>query len=101
MDEDMLDSQRSFRLLDWEIEVDYSDLDVDQGNDGTEVEQEFQDDIKNITIEIERMTPNLSAVDRLDGVENRLKETEEEFDAARKESRTAKDKFAAVKQKWI
>src|SRR5438270_14006738 len=74
MDEDMPDSQRTFWPSDWEIEVDYSDLDVHQRNDGTEVEQEFQDDIKNITIEIERMTPNLSAIDRLYAVENRLKE---------------------------
>lgn len=93
-------SQRSIRSSDWRLEVDYSDLDQEQKENGnTEIEQEFQDEIKNITAEIERMAPNLKAVDRLDGVETRLKETEEEFDTARKEAKTAKDKFTAVKQK--
>jgi len=35
----------------------------------------------------------------LDGIEQRLQDTEKEFDSARKEAKTAKDKFNAVKQK--
>ncbi|RUP47360.1 cohesin complex subunit psm1 [Jimgerdemannia flammicorona] len=93
-------SQRSIRSSDWRIEVDYSELDDDKkSDDSVEVEQKLQNEIKIITSEIERMAPNLKAVDRLDGVESRLRETEEEFDTARREAKTAKDKFTAIKQK--
>ncbi|RUS31129.1 LOW QUALITY PROTEIN: hypothetical protein BC938DRAFT_478410 [Jimgerdemannia flammicorona] len=96
-------SQRSIRSSDWRIEVDYSELDDDKkSDDSVEVEQKLQNEIKIITSEIERMAPNLKAVDRLDGVESRLRETEEEFDTARREAKTAKDKFTAIKQKrWV
>ena len=36
---------------------------------------------------------------RLDGIEQRLHDTEREFDSARREAKTAKDKFNSVKQK--
>ena len=36
---------------------------------------------------------------RLDGIEQRLHDTEREFDSARKEAKTAKDRFNSVKQK--
>jgi len=35
----------------------------------------------------------------LDGIEQRLHDTEREFDSARREAKTAKDRFNAVKQK--
>lgn len=52
-----------------------------------------------MTSEIERMAPNRKAIDRLDGVENRLKETMDDFDRARAEAKSLKDQFLAVKQR--
>lgn len=62
------------------------------------MELEFQETIKNLSAEIERIAPNMRAVDRLDEVENKLKETAKEFDNARKEAKSAKDAFTKIKQ---
>lgn len=37
----------------------------------------------------------------LDGIEQRLHDTEKEFDSARREAKTAKDRFNNVKQKRL
>ncbi|CAG8591189.1 9826_t:CDS:10 [Paraglomus occultum] len=84
----------------WNVEVDYSGLDREQKEDDSpETEQKFLKDIQEKAAEIERVAPNLKAIERLDGVEQRLHETEREFDSARREAKTAKEKFNAIKQK--
>lgn len=59
---------------------------------------EFQETIQSLTTEIDRIAPNMRAVDRLDDVENKLKETAKEFDNARREAKSAKDAFTKIKQ---
>ncbi|RKO89909.1 P-loop containing nucleoside triphosphate hydrolase protein [Blyttiomyces helicus] len=81
------------------IAVDFSSLDDNLREDRSDrIELELTDAITALSAEIDRMAPNMRAVDRLDEVENKLRATAEEFDAARREARTAKDKFNAVKQ---
>lgn len=45
------------------------------------------------------MAPNLKAMERLDDVEAKLKDTEKEADKARKESKDARDHFNDVKRR--
>ena len=45
------------------------------------------------------MAPNMRAIERLEGVESRLKTTEKEFEDARRRAKEAKDLFQDVKDK--
>ncbi|KAG0024998.1 Structural maintenance of chromosomes protein 1 [Podila clonocystis] len=63
-----------------------------------QMENEFLDRLRLLSEEIERLAPNMKAIDRLDGVEARLRKTDKEFNAARKSARTIKEAFSAVKQ---
>lgn len=55
--------------------------------------------IKILSGELDRMAPNMKAIERLEGVENRLHDTEKDFENSRKEAKKAKDKFQNVKDK--
>ncbi|KAJ3036857.1 Structural maintenance of chromosomes protein 1 [Rhizophlyctis rosea] len=82
------------------IAVDFSELKKDEQQDGsTEMDARFQDKIKSMTSDIEKMAPNMRAVDKLGEVETKLRATAEEFDNARKEAKSAKDAFNSVKQR--
>ncbi|KAG0331981.1 Structural maintenance of chromosomes protein 1 [Podila humilis] len=63
-----------------------------------QMENEFLDQLRHLSDQIERLAPNMKAIDRLDGVEARLRQTDREFNAARKSARTIKEAFANVKQ---
>ncbi|KAF9316118.1 Structural maintenance of chromosomes protein 1 [Podila horticola] len=63
-----------------------------------QMENEFLDRLRLLSEEIERLAPNMKAIERLDGVEARLRQTDKEFNAARKSARTIKEAFSAVKQ---
>ena len=65
------------------------------------MEHTFTDRIKQLAADIDRMAPNMKALDRLDGVENRLKATEQEFEQARRKAKDLKNKFLAVKQRRV
>lgn len=93
-------SQMSIQSTNWAISVNYSSLSRNfKENDDSSIEDEFQAGIQEISQQIDQMAPNLKAVDRLEGVEVRLKQTEDQFEKARKAAKRAKDKFTAVKQK--
>lgn len=47
------------------------------------------------------MAPNLRATDRLEGVENRLKNVEREFNSARRAAEKATEDFDEVKEKRL
>jgi len=86
-------------------------------NPSGEVLGEFDASIAKLNAEIERMTPNMKAMDRhvfydfrscwytdnsllrLDDVEVKLAETEKEAEKARKDSKSARDTFNDVKQR--
>ncbi|KAJ3297255.1 Structural maintenance of chromosomes protein 1 [Borealophlyctis nickersoniae] len=95
----MSQSQSQSRAKLKSIEVDYSSLKkAERTNGSDETEAEFVEKIKSLSSEIEKMAPNMRAVDRLDEVEAKLKDTASEFEAARKDAKNAKDKFDAIKQ---
>ncbi|KAG0360806.1 RecF/RecN/SMC [Gamsiella multidivaricata] len=63
-----------------------------------QMENEFLDRLRQLSDEIDRLAPNMKAIERLDGVEARLKQTDKEFNAARRSAKTIKEAFGVVKQ---
>ncbi|KAI8977063.1 RecF/RecN/SMC [Mycotypha africana] len=92
-------SQLSIHSTDWEVEVDYSQVgEVQRNNDTPAMDREFQDEIKKYTNEIEQMAPNMKAIDRLEGVTERMRVVEQEFNSARQTAKRAREQFNAIKQ---
>ena len=92
------ESERPKKVQDHGIEVDYSELGDEEMEDSSpEAATRFDEEIAKVTTEIERMAPNLKAVERLDDVEAKLVETEKEAEKARKDSKNARDQFNDVK----
>ncbi|KAI5845169.1 hypothetical protein DFP73DRAFT_45390 [Morchella snyderi] len=87
-------------VQDYGIDVDFEDLDDDLKENGEEqVEEQLLEKIKTLGGELDRMAPNMKAIERLEGVENRLHDTEKDFENSRKEAKKAKDRFQTVKDK--
>jgi len=85
---------------DYSIEIDFEPLPTDLRKEGDEkIEDDLLDKIKILTGELDRMAPNMKAIERLEGVESRLHDTEKEFEDSRKAAKAAKDKFIAVRDK--
>ena len=63
------------------------------------MDEELQERISNLASELDKMAPNMRAIERLEGVESRVKTFEKEFEDARKAAKKAKDEFQAVKEK--
>ncbi|KAI8611046.1 condensin complex subunit SMC1 [Chytriomyces sp. MP71] len=90
--------EKSAALLD-SFQVNFSMLKKDQKKNGSdEAEIEFQESIKGLTSEIEKLAPNMRASEKFDDVEAKLRATAEEFESARREAKKAKDDFAEIKQ---
>ncbi|KAI0063838.1 cohesin complex subunit psm1 [Artomyces pyxidatus] len=93
-------TQRPKRVPDFGLEVDFESLDEDERKDSSgESLADFDAAILKLSSEIDRMTPNMKAIERLDDVESKLAETEKEADKARKDSKNARDNFNDVKQR--
>ncbi|KAJ3356259.1 Structural maintenance of chromosomes protein 1 [Entophlyctis luteolus] len=78
--------------------IDFSILSKEQKrNSSDEMEMEFQDSIKVLTADIEKIAPNMRAGEKFDDIENKLRVSAEEFENARRDAKTAKDDFMAIK----
>ncbi|KAE8451980.1 hypothetical protein EG329_002144 [Mollisiaceae sp. DMI_Dod_QoI] len=87
-------------MKDYGIEVSFEELDDDLKNpEHDDVEEQLLQRITDLSNELEKLNPNMRAIDRLDGVEARLKSTEKDFEDARKAAKNAKDDFTDVKEK--
>ncbi|KAI9511038.1 RecF/RecN/SMC [Russula earlei] len=99
-EEEAHSTQRPKRVPDHGIEVDFETLDAsERENFSGEVLGELDASIAKLNAEIERMTPNMKAMDRLDDVETKLAETEKEAEKSRKDSKSARDAFNDIKQR--
>lgn len=67
-------------------------------DDDEKREEEMQEKITALTNELDKMAPNMRAIEKLEGVESRLKNTERDFDNARRQAKKASDDFQAVKE---
>ncbi|KAI9798097.1 MAG: Structural maintenance of chromosomes protein 1 [Piccolia ochrophora] len=89
-------------VQDYGVEVDFDDLAADlKENADEKVDEELQDRISMLGNELDKMAPNMRAIERLEGVESRLKSTEKDFEDARKRAKKARDDFLAVKEKRL
>lgn len=64
-----------------------------------DVEDKLQEKISSLTAELEKLNPNMRAIERLESVENRLKATEQDFENSRTALKEARDAFNTVKAK--
>jgi len=93
-------TQQVKKIADYGIEVDFESLDDDERQDNSpEAAAEFDTSVSKLNADIERMAPNMKAIDRLEDVEAKLADTEKEADKARKDSKTARDQFNDVKRR--
>ncbi|EER44632.1 cohesin complex subunit [Histoplasma capsulatum H143] len=87
-------------IHDYGIEVEFESLGDSLKEDSDDkVEEELQGRIKSLNSELDKMAPNMRAMERLEGVENKLRSTEKDFEDARKRARKAKEDFEAVMRK--
>ncbi|KAK7062210.1 structural maintenance of chromosomes protein [Favolaschia claudopus] len=100
VDEDEDGTQQPRRVQDYGIEVDFEALDDDDREDSSaEAVAELDKEITKLNSEIERMAPNLKAIDRLEDVEAKLADTEKEAEKARQDSKSARDTFNDIKRR--
>ncbi|PPQ98373.1 hypothetical protein CVT26_013579 [Gymnopilus dilepis] len=99
VDEDDNGTQRPKVAADYGIQVDFQSIDDDANEDPAEALARLDKEIADKNAEIERMAPNMKAMERLDDVEAKLAETEREAEKARKDSKAARDHFNDVKKR--
>lgn len=93
-------TQRAIDVPDFGIEVGFSELDdAAQEDGGSSMETELKERIDKTNAAIERMAPNTKAATRLDDTEARFKQTETDFEKARREAMAAKAAFNDVKKR--
>jgi len=73
--------------------------DLKDQNEFEAVNKRFIDNMKQIASELEKIAPNLKAINQLDGVTERLQETNQEFEEARQQAKEANDKYNELKEK--
>lgn len=94
------DSPRATEVQDYGIKVSFEDLDDDLKEDSSEAcESALQETISSLQSELDKMAPNMRAIERLEGTEARLKSTDNEFESSRKAAKRAKDQFDDVREK--
>jgi len=85
---------------DYGIEIDFDGLDEDLKNpDDDGIEDKLQEKISALTAELEKLNPNMRAIERLESVKSRLESTEKDFEDSRAALRAARDAFTQVKEK--
>ncbi|KAL6863191.1 Structural maintenance of chromosomes protein 1 [Amphichorda felina] len=95
-DEEMVD----IALDDHGIEIDFSRLDDElKESNGSEVEDSLTEKITALTMELEKLNPNMRAMERLESVEARLKQTDQEYEDSKAAAYAAKEAFKEVKEK--
>ncbi|KAK4113783.1 putative SMC1 protein [Canariomyces notabilis] len=83
---------------DYGIEVDFDGLD-DSLKNASLRSYKLQERINSLTAELEKLNPNMRAMERLESVKSRLEATEKDFEDSRVALRAAREAFAQVKAK--
>ncbi|KAI9823899.1 MAG: Structural maintenance of chromosomes protein 1 [Thelocarpon impressellum] len=93
------DAARGAGVQDYGIQVDFGGLEDDlKENADEKLDEELQEKMAAIASELDKMAPNMRAIERLEGVESRLKSTEKDFEDARRQAKKARDDFQDVKE---
>ncbi|KAK7967364.1 uncharacterized protein PG986_001641 [Apiospora aurea] len=100
MDVDEADETMEEAMNDYGIVIDFDSLDEELRDPVDEsIEEKLQEKISSLTSELEKLNPNMRAMERLEAVETRLKSIEQEWEASKAAHKVAKDAFDAVKAK--
>ncbi|KAL6862364.1 RecF/RecN/SMC [Trichoderma novae-zelandiae] len=95
-DDDMMD----IALDDHGIEIDFDGLEPALKASGEpSVEEALTEKISSLTAELEKLNPNMRAMERLESVETRLKQTDQEYEDSKMAAHKAKEAFNGVKQR--
>ncbi|KAG7141408.1 Structural maintenance of chromosomes protein 1 like [Verticillium longisporum] len=95
-DDGMLDAA----LDDHGIMIDFDGLSNELKNSNDEsMSETLKERIHTLAAELEKINPNMKAMERLEGVETRLKNTEREFEDSRVALKEARDAFNVIKTK--
>lgn len=95
-EDDMMD----IALDDHGIEIDFDGLEPGLKESGeASVEEALTEKISSLTAELEKLNPNMRAMERLESVETRLKQTDQEYEDAKNAAHKAKEAFNNVKQR--
>lgn len=95
-DDDMMD----IALDDHGIEIDFDGLEPSLKESGeASVEEALTEKISSLTAELEKLNPNMRAMERLESVETRLKQTDQEYEDAKNAAHKAKEAFSNIKQR--
>lgn len=98
--DDEQDSPRATEIADYGIKVNFADLDEDlQGDSSDQTETALQEEITSIQAELDKMAPNMRAIERLEGVEARSRVMDNEFEISRKEAKRTKEAYDEVREK--
>ncbi|RFU78677.1 cohesin complex subunit psm1 [Trichoderma arundinaceum] len=95
-DDEMMD----IALDDHGIEIDFDGLEEELKESGeSSVEDTLTEKISSLTAELEKLNPNMRAMERLESVETRLKQTDQEYEDSKTAAHKAKEAFNGVKQR--
>ncbi|KAI1395637.1 RecF/RecN/SMC protein [Hypoxylon fuscum] len=84
---------------DYGIEVDFDQLEDEFKNpEDDSIEEKLQDKISSLTAELEKLNPNMRAMERLEVVEARLNATEKDYDDSKAAFKAAKDAFDEIRK---
>ena len=104
-DEDSMDldgdeaSVGSVKVPDYGIKVDFAALSKAEKQDGSEeMGRDLEMKIEAAASELDKMTPNVRANDRLADTESRLAEVDSEFEKARREAKKAQDEYTRLRK---
>ncbi|EIW69438.1 hypothetical protein TREMEDRAFT_62305 [Tremella mesenterica DSM 1558] len=100
MDVDDDGTQRPARSNDYGIEPDFDVLeDEDRENDAEELGHNFEAQIAALKANLDKMIPNMKAIDRLADVQTGLDEAEREAEETRQESKRAREEYQQLRKK--
>ncbi|KAK4177484.1 putative structural maintenance of chromosomes protein [Triangularia setosa] len=99
MDEDAeADEVLEAAMDDYGIEIDFDNLDDDLKDSDDDFEDKLQERISSLTAELEKLNPNMRAMERLESVKTRLQSTDKDWEDSKTALKEARDAFSRVKQ---
>jgi structural maintenance of chromosome 1 len=100
VDEEEGGASRTPQFNDYGIRIDFSDLDDDLKEDGSdECEAALLEKITTLTAELDKMAPNMRSAERLEATQERFQAVERDYKDATKAAMAAKKAFDEVKTK--
>ncbi|OAA64550.1 cohesin complex subunit [Niveomyces insectorum RCEF 264] len=93
------DGAMEVAMNDYGIEVDFDRLQADlkDGQDEEHIEERLETKIAELTAELEKLNPNMRAIERLESVEGKLREVDKDFEESKRVAHRIRSEFEDVK----